>query len=408
MMEDDMTFEESTEWPSFDEVLAAARSATVPTPIGSAPLPAPLPPSAVYDVDLDELLSPNGLSPADRDALSQALEPLPEIEVDDLDPSHMGDVEEIDVPVEPFDDPAVLAGSLDIEPFSPLPEPVDTSEVDELDWSVVSWADGSGSTETELPEAPIAEPIVEPLVFEVEPDDLGEPEAQPFTTEWLTAEPETSTLDAPAPPVDLGDPVPDAIDNVTEIPSFDSVATADAIENDLNDLFAFTDDDAPTPDLGDWDIEESAIEADFPEEIGSPDNVVQLHDVEETTNDLYGLDADTVHTPDSSCFVTVALNEEKEDPWAHMRPDEFSDVKTGFWANRPRFFGGDERKRRRAQRKEVETQLEARSGIVPTCPSCGAAGRVDLDDPVGHKLHASCESCDHVWTESYGEERRSA
>lgn len=52
---------------------------------------------------------------------------------------------------------------------------------------------------------------------------------------------------------------------------------------------------------------------------------------------------------------TIDLSD--DDPWAEMRPDADEDVakkKIVFWADRPKFFGGEERHKARARREARE------------------------------------------------------
>ncbi len=418
---------EAQDWPSFDEVLDAARRATEPAPIGSTLLPEPLPPTRIHDIDLDNLLSPGGLSEEDRAALGTALEPLPAPDLAFDDPVATATLETADAADLTADD----TEQWDTDWLTAEPEFTDGIELDSSEEPRVSNDDIDREAAFELPVAAdllaSEEPDVEELapVFELSPTDFSEPETSEPTnqlenldeldwstvdwasegsddldsTSWATAEPDLSTFDLP----ETG-PTTEPLSTPTGM-GFDSIATADAIEDDLQDLFDFADDDA---DLGGWQIDEADIEADFPDEAGSPDNVVQIHDVEPTDDDVFGLDAPTPEAPAATRWVSVGLEDEQADPWAHMRPDEYSEVRSGFWANRPRFFGGDERRRRKAERKALADQVEARKDYTPVCPSCGENGRVDLDDPVGAKVHASCAACDHVWTEAYEVERKSA
>jgi predicted Zn finger-like uncharacterized protein len=103
--------------------------------------------------------------------------------------------------------------------------------------------------------------------------------------------------------------------------------------------------------------------------------------------------------------------EETPDPWEHMRPDEADTTKTGFWANRPKFFGGDDRKRKKAERKAAQqTAPEPATELFfdRACPNCGAECQVDLEDPIGRRVHVSCPACQHMWHTPYVTETREA
>jgi len=94
--------------------------------------------------------------------------------------------------------------------------------------------------------------------------------------------------------------------------------------------------------------------------------------------------------------------------WSEMRATD-ADIKPGgLWANRWKFFGGEERRKRRAERdaeREREIEREVSNAIHidfdRTCPSCGAEGIVDLDDPIGRRVHMSCDSCKAEWHTPY-------
>jgi len=229
----------------------------------------------------------------------------------------------------------------------------------------------------------------QPEVFDqdapFEPNGTVDPDGTP---EPMIVELDTATIEEESPP-DEGE-LADVIEH-----RFDSVATADAIESDLQDLFS----DEP-------DDDEDELEADDEPRA----EVVQLHaSPDEIPASIVGLDdafeADSGTEPLRE-WVGVGEDEVPEDPWAYMRPDDSTPDGNGFWANRPKFFGGEERKRRRAARKTATTETVEVGG--PVCPNCFETGQVDLDDPIGAKLHASCTACDHVWSVAYEADKRSA
>ena len=225
----------------------------------------------------------------------------------------------------------------------------------------------------------------------------------------------------------------------------DSVATADAIETDLHELFGMVDEDDEDDDAAvdesqgsdhapvDWneeapvELEDEAAEPVVSEgdDSGQPDdsgpasaaedvdgqdlgadNVVPLHRPgDDLTHHLVGLDEvfdptaapSAPRTSPTAEFVGVESSQPKKaDSWEYLRPDEDESVKTGVFSRRPKFFGGAERKARKAERKQAEAKSEATG---PPCPKCESPGRIDLNDPVGGKIHCSCLECDHVWSE---------
>jgi len=213
-----------------------------------------------------------------------------------------------------------------------------------------------------------------------------------------------------------------------EAGGFDSVATANAIEgelNELSDLTTLESDDFPVGD------DDTSVE------MFNLDNVIPIRpDAEmfDTGTDSVNNDAGSnwlnptdeattplSHAPDGpppalvSQIGWVSLenaqseptnNEEKvDDPWAHMRPTEEPKSK-GLIA---KFFSGEKRMqakaRRRAQERaeaepdDIETDVEA--SFDSACPNCGGECQVDLDDPIGRRVHVSCPSCDHMWFTPY-------
>ena len=90
-----------------------------------------------------------------------------------------------------------------------------------------------------------------------------------------------------------------------------------------------------------------------------------------------------------------------------MRPSEETKVE-GFWT---KLFGGEERKRAKAQRlakkdadanpAPAQTPSEVEGAFDTSCPNCGSQCQVDLDDPIGRRVHVSCPDCDHMWNTPY-------
>ena len=166
---------------------------------------------------------------------------------------------------------------------------------------------------------------------------------------------------------------------------FDSIAAADEIETDLDQLIG----------LGDE---------------AEPDNVIPLRpeiDIAETatSSESSPMDLDGLSLASGTDWVALAPEpaSQASDPWADMRPTE-EPKKTGFWANRPKFFGGDERRRRKAERRETEGEALDQAVDVTfdkECPRCGSECQVDLDDPIGRRVHVSCPSCQNIWYTPY-------
>ncbi len=365
-------------------------------PVEEAPIE-PIVPEELAPIEFDttplEFVPNDPAADFDTTAL-EALEPVDAtdpVPIDEVPEPYDGMAPEEDTPVDTVAGDTVPLGGTAVEtlPLDPVPldgaadeslpldiVPVDPALADVADMAAddTQWLEAdfdASSDELGWAESTSDEHDGEQLDVEAELD--GE---DATIYELAPAEPETATIDWPE-----GDDAP--IADVIE-PQFDSVATADAIEDELQDLFALdqVDDSADVVPL-------HASSDDFPEAVVGLDDAFDPDAEAEPLHQWVGVGDDA-----------------PEDPWAYMRPDEGSEAKSGFWASRPKFFGGDERKRRKAARKAAEAEPVEVAG--PTCPNCGEEGRVDLDDPVGGKVHASCNSCDHVWSESYDPEQRSA
>ena len=164
----------------------------------------------------------------------------------------------------------------------------------------------------------------------------------------FAAAPPLPPVESQAPPSPLGDPEPWAIEDTSAIEGLDSNL----------DLFT-TDTPAPkaTPNLGRADLDSKRSKA----------------------------------------------SRGSEDPWAHMRPQEEPPKKISFWEDRPKFFGGDERRKARA-RREARAVLADQGATLPearACPNCGKNCKVDVRDPSTGRLHISCDSCRHMWFEDF-------
>ena len=390
-------------------------------------LPAQLAPSSIdtsvletstVDVDAD-VATQDQVVEFDTSAL-EPLDPSPEIDVSQLVIDRAVSDESIDAEDTPSEDIVSEDSTVDEGGWSAIPtgDEEDNSEVVTADMEAV---------EIELPEGSGAATAVsgfDPFTGEInwadtdwaedEPSNVGDDAPTeggtvfPFTANTATSMTDESHTVTSADFTPTTDNTWAQLDE-QELPGgtatadFDSVATADAIENDLQDLF---------------DLDQE------PED----NNVVPLHPSSDDNSDaVVGLD--TVFDQDNDAEPLqewVGINPTDlgpQDPWAHMRPDEDVSNKTGFWSNRPKFFGGDERKQKKAERgAEAERPREDFEGgsssstidsIAPApsehpCPSCHAAGQVELTDPLGLKVHLNCAECGQRWTQDLESDQRSA
>ena len=164
--------------------------------------------------------------------------------------------------------------------------------------------------------------------------------------------------------------------------TFDSIAAADEIETDLDQL------------------------SDFTEPVTSESNVIPLRPTTDSTSAAPPAaphDEDGLGTGTGWVKQDEASTEQSPDPWADMRPTDEAN-KRGFWSNRPKFFGGDERRRRKSERHgagESEPVLAVEVNFDKACPRCGSECKVDLDDPIGRRVHVSCPSCSNIWYTPY-------
>ena len=191
-------------------------------------------------------------------------------------------------------------------------------------------------------------------------------------------------------------------DDLYEDSSFDSIAAADAIETDLDQLIGIGDDELDADRLTAAIAEPDMVE---------PDNVIPLRPDIDMDQAPATPEQQSPVAPEGPLLTSgtgwVALAPEPAthapDPWADMRPTE-EPKKTGFWANRPKFFGGDERRRRKSERRETEVEPPKQAVDVTfdkECPRCGSECQVDLDDPIGRRVHVSCPSCQNIWYTPY-------
>lgn len=382
-------------------------------------LPAPLPPLEIDTSAVRALLMPKG-SETETFALD-ALEPLEAIEHVEA-PSFFDDepaaqsafsgVDAEEVAGEPAfssvdEPPSVFDMAFDGGAFADVAFDPDAYAPVSLDDVV---ADVTPTTPSD------ADGLIAGAVFELDAESF--PDVEPVSPSDDFVPPEET--DQSTPTIDLFD---------LQIPEdeFDSVATANAIEGELNEINDL---------LPDFSLDESEVDDDD-DDLFNLDNVVQLHpDISSEKGSDSGVDwFNPVEEaePDALPHGTEAVNdappatrvshtgwvgletvpeppapevEEVLDPWAHMRPDEETEP-AGFWS---KFFGGDDRKRAKARRRQAQrettspTDETVESGVVAfdsACPNCGGECQVDLDDPIGRRVHVSCPECDHMWFTPY-------
>ncbi len=119
--------------------------------------------------------------------------------------------------------------------------------------------------------------------------------------------------------------------------------------------------------------------------------------------DVDGTELDAQQAP-----APTSRGADPDDPWGQLRPKNEPE-KITFWANRPKFFGGDERRKARAQRERAAARNQQQSQpvhhahAVPEslpCPVCEHVSKVDIVDPVSGQLHIRCDLCGHIWAET--------
>lgn len=473
-----MPQDEHNEWPSFKTVLRdVATSERPPRPetvaatpqkvVRTAPETTPVEHTATnpatdndtVDLNLDASedilvfgsdLLPEPLAPIDIDtsAVRALLLPPTDSPVEDFD---LRALDPLEPAVDPFE-------SIDPSPVDPpAPSPFDAPEAStvDLDESAFDTSANFDTTPAFEPESVFdlafdadALPQVDatPDVFEdLDPmSGISLDDAPQFTGE---AEPiddlasgavfeldETSIIEADTEneqPSELGDDlfglaVADEVED--DSTGFDSIATANAIEGELNELsdltaldsdFALEDESPvemfdldnvvpirPNPSLDDQDVD-------------APADLANSHWLNPTGSPVAPLSHAADGPPPARVSQTGWVGLEKTqaepepvsddvaDPWAHMRPTE-EPKSEGFLA---KIFGGDERRRAKARRR-AKQQAESGSETAgvesdpeisfdSACPNCGGECQVDLDDPIGRRVHVSCPACDHMWFTPY-------
>jgi len=198
----------------------------------------------------------------------------------------------------------------------------------------------------------------------------------------------------------------------TDLDPFDSVRTTNEIDGNLSEFFTF-DTDFAEPATG--NLESDLFDNVVPiRPVPESSAVDEAHWATELPNEpRQAIETQPVveakHTGGPGLNNTPETSHEDDDPWAYMRPTEGAGAKH-LWAKLPKFFGGDERKRRKAERRDTAThaaktedrgEAELEIAFDSECPNCGSECQVDLDDPIGRRVHVSCPSCDHMWFTPY-------
>lgn len=349
-----MPHEEQNEWPSFEAVLRnVAQDSPTARALETAPLVEELSTNSdedrVDEQDVDEQVVVT-LADAESERSSSILpEPLSPLEIDTSNIRSLLKQRAS----ESFDTGTILDAPTTTEALAPLPPSgfdVEELDVDELEpFDLSSYAPQTPGTEV---------PDAYALSMEVF-DDLG------TITE-----------------LDFGGSRSHADYDIEQV-GFDSIAAADVIETHLNELIR----------LG---YEE-------------PSNVVALRPDTPTATNTSGpvdgpeLDERTGAVGLTEVHKTEEREETKPDPWEHMRSAD-ENKETGFWATRTKFFSSDERKRKKAARRAESNSAVQQAGDVTfdqACPNCGSDCQVDLDDPIGRRVHVSCPECQHMWHTPY-------
>jgi len=428
-------------------------------------LPAPLPPLALDTSAVRALLEPRGANIEELDFELEALAPLNVADLEliqlELDkPNIFESAPDIFEPTVDVAEPELELDEADLaEPQISEPEQDDQLEVD----SVFDLAFGDSTLqheptqEIELPDFDgTPKGIFDELGFENElafdagPFEQGSLEDPPLGTVFERDETGITASDSHGSDGDeqSDDAHQELHEGVTDLDTFDSVRTANEIEGDLSELFTFDTDFAEPAaeedeDRGQEDLpglsDAGAVDAldsaagdldSATEDLESDpfDNVVPIRPEpkDSATDESYRatetpsetnqpIETQPVihaeHTGWVGLASTPETSDEVKDPWAYMRPTD-EPAARNLWAKRPKFFGADERKRRKAERRDTAThateaedrdapELELETAFDSECPNCGSECQVDLDDPIGRRVHVSCPSCDHMWFTPY-------
>jgi|GEM_PF-6453148 len=414
------------------EIVEAATPARNTATVATASLPEPLAPLDLDTSSIRALLEPRPTSEVESPMAEEALrelDPLPELEVfadvasfDDATEIEVLDEVEVEEPVE--DDSLVFeldADEIDQVDAAHELDTVDSAEPLANPFSEDSYATNDqadidhDTSDDEVLDTPLDNLDYSSLVVDVDDlqiDDLNAPDA-PELPQSVTSVPGIELPGDSSAPIEIFDDLaPMNMQGLEDTPSFEP--ESDTFDSPGLDLFDLNDDSNAIEqerialhgeglyeqDTGfDSIAAADEIETDLDQLIGlgdeaEPDNVIPLRpeiDIAETatSSESSPMDLDGLSLASGTDWVALAPEpaSQASDPWADMRPTE-EPKKTGFWANRPKFFGGDERRRRKAERRETEGEALDQAVDVTfdkECPRCGSECQVDLDDPIGRR-----------------------
>ena len=174
---------------------------------------------------------------------------------------------------------------------------------------------------------------------------------------------------------------------------FNSVATAQAIEGDLEDLDSL---DENLAEVVPFDTNRPGVELEL-DTAGQGDPLAPI-EADSRKVQYAELIDEEVETP-AWRQIEDPSKTNTEDPWAHMRPVE-EPKKKRWWGG---IFGNGSKKSKSdemvAQQEEIDAAVNL--SIDTVCPECGSDGHVDLDDPIGRRVHLSCTACRTEWHTPY-------
>lgn len=371
---------------------------------------------------------------------------------------------ETDVPFSFIEEPAAEPVAADLQPppdeqpaavDQSVPDVSDTpSDVEDDGWVNHSPHDIAATepiVESSPPVAPVftesVSPPSSPEATEPPSMDLTglvEPEEQPLAPipmaepELLDAEVELTTFDdAPAPPLAASEPAPlleapeppapliesnelesnafNTPDNEDLAPAFEPMEITEIEEQNPADLlsdFGHLETDAGAPveaaeaePTGVWGLIDDGSPTPPPPTEQPPPPTQQDSVSQEPAPQPPAPAAETPGTIDPGADRTLIGFDGKGDPitsdeeWGKLRPKDRPD-KITFWENRPKFFGGDDRRRAKARRDNLaarEGELDELPQDLP-CPACGHRSAADLRDPQDGRLHIRCDACAHIWS----------
>ncbi len=429
---------------------------------GSDLLPEPLAPLDIDTSAVRALLLPSGDSTVEEfdlraldplepaPAESDPFEPVAAESLESVDTSPLASAEAVDLGESafsadsPFDTDSSFESTSPFEPESVFDLAFDADALPEVDTTPNVFEDLDPMNGISLDDDPQFTDDVEPstelpsaAVFELDESAISAAEASESTGGGFTQPPiDSFDLQTTSESIEneriaefgedlyglaLSDDEPS--DDFTE---FDSVATANAIEgelNELSDLSALEPDfslnDEPSVDTFDLDN----VVPIRPEPSPNDESADSANDLLNSNwlNPTDGAATPLSHAADGPPPARVAqtgwvgleavqpelekVADDVADPWAHMRPTD-EPKSEGFLA---KIFGGDERRRARARRRAKEVsesepnsyEADADVAFDSACPNCGGECQVDLDDPIGRRVHVSCPACDHMWFTPY-------